>query len=326
MNQKGFANIIILIVAIIAIAGIGGYFVLNRQAPLPEPTPSPNLIDNSNATPTSTPISSSTSKSTSTSTSTPIGTGGKIVFKYHIQIPENQKIGGQVGFQVVPEDKNLKVHEAGPIVSFTLHKPDGSTLETKSSLNYFAIPDCAPPPPGIPAACGEGFWVAGTGISFDNFRYYDKAGKYKVTASDNQVRAASFEVRDSQLGYLLIDVNGYRKTRISETIADGGANLESFIVATYQGAPLQEVSVDVFTETSTENAKKRFDSIAEFHPKINFEGQTIAVFENSSSFTAEWISGTYQISISTQQKATTMNAQDVLRAYLKKYPSSLPLQ
>lgn len=322
MNQKGFANIIILILVVAAIAGIGGYFVLNRQAPLPEPTPTPNLIENPNPTPT--PTASSTSKPTSTSNL--IGNGGKIIFKYYIRAPENQKIGGQVGFQVVPEDKNLKVHEAGPIVSFTLHKPDGSTLETKSSLNYFTVPDCPPPPPGIPASCGQGLWVAGTGIFFNNFIYYDKPGKYKVTASDNQVRAASFEVKDSQLGYLLVDVNGYKKTRISETIADGGANLESFIVATYQGAPLQEVSVDVFAETSLENAKKLFDDIAKFHPKINFEGQTIAVFENSSSFTAEWVSGTYQISVSTQQKATTMNAQDVLRVYLKKYPSSLPSQ
>ena len=51
MNQKGFANIIILIIAVVAIAGIGGYFVLNKQAPLPEPTPTPNPIDNPNPTP-----------------------------------------------------------------------------------------------------------------------------------------------------------------------------------------------------------------------------------------------------------------------------------
>lgn len=44
MNQKGFANIVILIVAIVAIAGVGGYFVLNRQAPSPEPTPTPTPI------------------------------------------------------------------------------------------------------------------------------------------------------------------------------------------------------------------------------------------------------------------------------------------
>jgi len=54
LNQKGFANIIILIVAIVAIAGIGGYFVLNKQVPLPEPTPNP--IENPNPTPTPNPI------------------------------------------------------------------------------------------------------------------------------------------------------------------------------------------------------------------------------------------------------------------------------
>ena len=54
MNQKGFANIIILIVVVIAVAGIGGYFILNKQAPLPKPMPNP--IDNPNPTPTPNPI------------------------------------------------------------------------------------------------------------------------------------------------------------------------------------------------------------------------------------------------------------------------------
>ncbi len=53
MNQKGFANIIILIVVVVALAGIGGYFVLNRQSPSPEPTSTPNPIEN--PTPISTP-------------------------------------------------------------------------------------------------------------------------------------------------------------------------------------------------------------------------------------------------------------------------------
>lgn len=57
MNQKGFANIIILIVVIATIVGIGGYFVLNRQTPLTEPipTPTPNQIQNPSLTPTPTP-------------------------------------------------------------------------------------------------------------------------------------------------------------------------------------------------------------------------------------------------------------------------------
>lgn len=55
MNQKGFANIVILIIAIVAIAGVGGYFVLNRQAPSPEPTPTPNPIENPSPNPTPIP-------------------------------------------------------------------------------------------------------------------------------------------------------------------------------------------------------------------------------------------------------------------------------
>ncbi|MCR4327920.1 MAG: serpin family protein [Patescibacteria group bacterium] len=45
-----------LIVAALAIAGVGGYFVLNRQAPLPEPTPTPTPNPIENPSPTPTPI------------------------------------------------------------------------------------------------------------------------------------------------------------------------------------------------------------------------------------------------------------------------------
>ncbi|MEK7575739.1 MAG: hypothetical protein AAB491_01465 [Patescibacteria group bacterium] len=41
MNQKGFINIAIII-GVIILVGIAGYFVVNRQTPSPEPTPSPN--------------------------------------------------------------------------------------------------------------------------------------------------------------------------------------------------------------------------------------------------------------------------------------------
>src|SRR3989344_6171648 len=44
-NQKGFANSIILIIVVIALAGIGSYFALNRQVlplpPIPTPIPTP---------------------------------------------------------------------------------------------------------------------------------------------------------------------------------------------------------------------------------------------------------------------------------------------
>ncbi len=327
MNQKGFINIILVLV-IVALVGAGVYFVSTKQPPTSLQTTTPNptsLTSLATSTPEPTnPIS----KPTSTPTSSPKTTGSNIGLKYYVEMPQNQKIGGQVGFQVFPEDKNAKVNETGPVVTFTLRKPDGSKLVSKSSLNHFAVPDCPPPPPGIPSSCGQGFWVAGGGVIFETFPYYNQAGQYTITASDSRVRGTLFEVRNLQLGSLLIDVSGYKRTRIGETIADGGANLESFIVATYQGKELfqgivyPEVNVDVFAETSQENAKKRSEQVAKFYPRVNFEGQTIAVFENSSSYTAEWVSGKYELSVSTQQKIATTNAQDVLRAYLNKYPSS----
>ena len=60
MNQRGFANIIILIIVITAIIGMGGYFTLNRQSLLPKPTPTPNKIQNPSPTPT--PIPNPTQK------------------------------------------------------------------------------------------------------------------------------------------------------------------------------------------------------------------------------------------------------------------------
>lgn len=40
MNQKGFINIIVII-GVIILVGVAGYFVVSKQAPLPVPVPSP---------------------------------------------------------------------------------------------------------------------------------------------------------------------------------------------------------------------------------------------------------------------------------------------
>lgn len=52
-NQKGFANIIILIVVVVALVGlvIGSYFVLNRQTPTPPPIPTPRPTATTSPTP-----------------------------------------------------------------------------------------------------------------------------------------------------------------------------------------------------------------------------------------------------------------------------------
>src|SRR3989344_317210 len=68
-NQRGFANIIILIFVVIVLAGIGSYFALNHQVPPPPPitTPTPKTLppvptatppEASMATPTTKPITS----------------------------------------------------------------------------------------------------------------------------------------------------------------------------------------------------------------------------------------------------------------------------
>lgn len=56
MNKKGFVNIVLLIIAIAAVAGISGYIVLKKQVSLPQPAPIQNPIS------TSTPISNPNQK------------------------------------------------------------------------------------------------------------------------------------------------------------------------------------------------------------------------------------------------------------------------
>ena len=55
MNQKGFANIIVII-GVVLLAGITGYFMLNRQTALPTPISSPSP----SPTPTPIPLSNET--------------------------------------------------------------------------------------------------------------------------------------------------------------------------------------------------------------------------------------------------------------------------
>jgi len=67
MNQKGFINIAI-IVGVIALLGVAGYFIANRQTPLPEPTPSPAPLPSPtpNPSPTPTPLPSRNTPSAQT--------------------------------------------------------------------------------------------------------------------------------------------------------------------------------------------------------------------------------------------------------------------
>jgi len=54
MNQKGFVNIAVII-GVIVLIGVAGYFIANRQTPLPEPTPSPAPSPNPTPSPTPSP-------------------------------------------------------------------------------------------------------------------------------------------------------------------------------------------------------------------------------------------------------------------------------
>jgi len=79
MNQKGFVNIIIVIVGVIILAGAAGYFIVNQRTPSPTPAPSP--ISSPNPTPTPTPTPNPTP------TSTPKSTESKTLYPATVYIP-----------------------------------------------------------------------------------------------------------------------------------------------------------------------------------------------------------------------------------------------
>ena len=59
MNQKGFINILIIIIGVVVLAGVVGYFVVSQRTPspvpIPSPIPSPNLTQVPSPAPTPTP-------------------------------------------------------------------------------------------------------------------------------------------------------------------------------------------------------------------------------------------------------------------------------
>lgn len=55
MNQKGFANIIVIIIGVVILVGAAGYFIVSQQLSLPEPVPSPAPTPTPTPEPTSTP-------------------------------------------------------------------------------------------------------------------------------------------------------------------------------------------------------------------------------------------------------------------------------
>ena len=80
MYQKGVANIILVVVLVVIVGGVGGYFVLNRQAPSPEsvptPTPSPTQgpVSIPTLSPTPTPLPTRPVISQLSPSSGPVGT------------------------------------------------------------------------------------------------------------------------------------------------------------------------------------------------------------------------------------------------------------
>jgi len=60
MNQKGFINIAVII-GVIVVAGIAGYFLLNQRTPSPNPTPTPTSPASTSTTPTQIPTTETSS-------------------------------------------------------------------------------------------------------------------------------------------------------------------------------------------------------------------------------------------------------------------------
>lgn len=135
MNQKGFANIIILIIVVAAIAGIGGYFALSRQVPLPGATPTPTPIL------TSTPTPAKTSNPIQNPSSTPIPISA-VTPKLPVQsqspknIPQAHNIFGFNSIKILAkEEGNKNVFISPSSIALALSMVyNGANGETKNAM------------------------------------------------------------------------------------------------------------------------------------------------------------------------------------------------
>ncbi|OGF69956.1 hypothetical protein A3C75_01275 [Candidatus Giovannonibacteria bacterium RIFCSPHIGHO2_02_FULL_44_31] len=172
MNQKGFINIVVII-GIVVIAGIAGYFVLSQRTttpPVPTSTPTP-------------PISTSTTP-TQTSTTTTSQKKNKVSPQIYNLSPSSSTIGTSVTIKGSGFTATQNVVRFGTDYSGYLNSADGVTLS-------FAVPaeqdECHPG--GSP--CYE---IRNIPVT---------AGRYEVYVmnTNGESNKHFFYVTDSQVGY-----------------------------------------------------------------------------------------------------------------------------
>ncbi len=97
----------------------------------------------------------------------------------------NLKVGDYMYTDVSPHVR-YNVSDAGPEVTFTLTKPDGSSTQIKSKLNTFVASPCLPG-----GTCPSG-WSAGMRLILG---YATLAGTYTISSSNTHIHPITFEVK-----------------------------------------------------------------------------------------------------------------------------------
>ncbi len=68
MNQKGFVSVVVVIIGVMILVGVTGYFIMSQQMPSPEPVPSPIPTPTPEPNPTPVPIPKPSSTTSPTTT------------------------------------------------------------------------------------------------------------------------------------------------------------------------------------------------------------------------------------------------------------------
>ncbi len=213
-------------------------------------------------------------------------------------------------FRVQPV--NSPITNSGPTVTFTLLKPDGSVLKKTTPL--FAYYEPIPGPQGQGTGTPGGWGVSEIFDTTNDNIHLDQKGSYIITASDPSIKSYSFTVVDSNNPLFIDGINGYKVISVDEHNLSNSVGL----FVTYQGK--RQFTIDIQSFSTSKLATDYFMGFIKYgkYMTISANGQTVAINNGSPA----WISGKYVIDV----RGSITDAGQLLEDYLKKYPSSLPLQ
>lgn len=138
-QQKGFANII-LIVVIVALVGVVGYFAfVKKSEPIAQqPTPTPTQTTISTKTPPPTPTPIATEKASGIIKSVYSNSGKNYIDIDYIELNPNWTPGGMSGPAYQNSNSKIRTFEISPSAKFVVGSPATDSVTFSEFQNFFS--------------------------------------------------------------------------------------------------------------------------------------------------------------------------------------------